>query len=61
VNILERITLHIERARVRGGWDDEVVAAEVLTLLGLGVNGEPVAREGEVMPPDATPSETTGA
>ena len=61
MTVLDRVAQVMERARVRGGWDDHAVAAEVLTLLGLGVNGEPVAREGEVMPPDAAPPETTGA
>ncbi len=40
---LERITAVLERARVAGGWVDEVVAAAVLSVLDLDENGNAVS------------------
>jgi len=43
MNMLERITKLIHRARFDGGWDDEAVASKILDVLGLDENGEPVS------------------
>ena len=51
MNALERVTAVLERARVAGGWIDDVVAAEVLKELGLDDNGIPV---------DQSPSQDRG-
>jgi hypothetical protein len=40
MNTLERIARILERARVAGGWLDEVVAAAVLRELGLDDDGK---------------------
>jgi hypothetical protein len=42
MNALERVTAVLERARVAGGWLDDVVAAAVMAELGLDENGMPV-------------------
>ncbi len=42
---LDRIAAILHRARVRGGWDDEDVAAEVLAELHLDAYGNSVPRE----------------
>ena len=39
---LDRIAAVLHRARFKGGWDDEDVAAEVLKELGLDAYGERV-------------------
>jgi len=43
VNALERITDLLKQARVAGGWIDEIVAAAVLSELGLDENGNAVS------------------
>lgn len=43
--MLERITAVLERARIDGGWIDDIVALAVLKELGLDENGDPVVSE----------------
>lgn len=43
MNALERVAAVLERARIDGGWTDEVVAHRVLIALGLDEDGKPVA------------------
>lgn len=47
---LERITDVLYRARVSGGWIDDIVAAEVLAVLGLDEDGLPVETLGRDRP-----------
>lgn len=39
----DRVATVLERARVAGGWIDDIVAAAVLAELGLDDEGDPVA------------------
>jgi hypothetical protein len=39
---LERIAALLARARVAGGWDDEVIAMAILAELGLDDEGNPI-------------------
>lgn len=41
---LERVAAILQRARIDGGWDDEVVAHAVLTALDLDEDGKPIDR-----------------
>lgn len=54
MNKLEEVTRIIERARIDGGWDDEIVAEKILDAMGLDENGEPVSdlkQADETVPP----------
>jgi hypothetical protein len=41
---IERVTAVLERARVAGGWIDDIVARRVLAELGIDEGAEPVDR-----------------
>lgn len=45
MNALDRVTSVLERARIDGGWTDEVVAHRVLIALGLDEDGNSAASQ----------------